>query len=226
MTARPTAMIAAAITTAKATAAATSNSATRSAALLIALLVAPACGPQARERTNVEGLGLQRTMLSEGYSMLYTDASKINYLDLVLYVKKDSKEFDSVVNDIAAYGADFAEQLKRAAKQYPGVRIDLDPLPEMENRKRAAIARDRLVQFAPFSGHGRAEFERTLLIGLSNALNHEAHLCKVMAEEEPDPQLKALLKDADRRWTALAARALGLLEREYFRSNADAGGPR
>lgn len=195
----------------------------RALVLSLSLAVAPACGPEARERADVAGLSPQRAMLSEGYSMLYADARKMDYIDLALYVKNDSKEFDAVIHDISAYGADLAEQLKRAAKQYPGVRIDLSPLPEMEVRKRASIARDRVLQFLPFSGHGRGEFERTLLIGLSNALNHESHLARVMAEEEPDPQLKKLLQDADAHWAVLAARALDLLDREYFKSNADAG---
>jgi hypothetical protein len=60
----------------------------------------------------------------------------------------------------------------------------------MEKRKRAAIAKDRAKYFAPVVGHGGREYERTVLLGFANGLNHESHLCQVMAEAEPDAGLK------------------------------------
>jgi hypothetical protein len=169
----------------------------------------------------VPGLSAQRAMLSEGYSMLYTDASHIGMIDLVLYVKVESQEFNDVITEISTYGDELKQHLERIARDYPGVAIDLKPLPEMEVRKRFAVGKDRAIAFAPLSGRSRLEYERTMLISLSNALNHESHLCRVMAAEEPDPSLKKFLLASEKRYDALSELAMNLLNREHFKVNTN-----
>lgn len=170
------------------------------------------------DHTKAPELGKQRLMLSEGYSMLYKDASQLDLAELVLYVKVESEAVDKVVTDVAEVGGRLKKDLtERIAKDYPGVRIDLDPLPEMEKRKRSAIAKDRARYFAPVIGHGGREYERTVLIGIVNGINHERHLCQVMAEAEPDAGLKKFLLDAEKRYDGLYDRIMALLDKEYFR---------
>ena len=113
--------------------------------------------------------------------------------------------------------AQLKKDLERIAKDYPGVRIDLDPLPEMEKLKRAAISKDRARYFAPIVGHGGREYERTVLIAYANGINHERHLCRVMAEAEPDAGLKKFLLDAEKRYDGLYDRVTALLEKDYFK---------
>jgi hypothetical protein len=169
------------------------------------------------ERARAPDLSKQRLMLSEGYSMLYQDAGNLDSSELILYVKVESDAVDKVVTAVAEVGAQLKKELERIAKEYPGVRIDLDPLPEMEKRKRAAIAKDRAHYFAPVIGHGGREYERTVLIGYANGINHERHLCQVMAEAEPDANLKKFLLDAEKRYDGLYDRVNALLEKEYFK---------
>jgi hypothetical protein len=188
------------------------------ALIMVAALILVGCSRSGRDP--VTRLSAQREMLSEGYSLLYADATKIDRVELVLYVKAESQEFNTVITAISAYGEELKEDLERLAADYPGVRIDLVPLPEMEQRKRFAIGQDRVLQFIPFGGDGRVEYERTMLISLSNALNHESHLCRVMATEEPDPGLKKFLLDAEQRYVTLYERALQLLDRDHFRKVA------
>jgi hypothetical protein len=166
-------------------------------------------------------LSKQRQLLSEGYSMLYKDASKLDLAELILYVKSESEAVHDVVTAVAEVGGQLKKDLERIAKDYPGVRIDLDPLPEMEKRKRAAIAKDRAKYFAPVVGQGGREYERTVLIGYANGMNHERHLCQVMAGYETDAGLKKFLLDAEKRYDGLYGRVMALLEKEYFR---DPGG--
>lgn len=161
--------------------------------------------------------GKRRQMLSEGYSMLYKDAGNLDLSELILHVKVESDAMKGIVTAVADAGGDLKKGLERIAKDYPGVRIDLDPLPEMEKRKRAAIAKDRARYFAPVIGHGGREYERTVLIGYANGLNHERHLCQVMAEAEPDAGLKKFLLDAEKRYDGLYERVTALLEKEYFK---------
>ncbi len=51
-----------------------------------------------------------------------------------LYVKAESEAVDEAVTAVAEVGGQLKKDLERIAKDYPGVRIDLDPLPELEKR--------------------------------------------------------------------------------------------
>ena len=161
-------------------------------------------------------LSPQRQLLSEGYSLLHTDASRMGYVDWVLYVKVESKAVDDLLTAVGEFGGELKNELESIARDYPGVRLDLDPLPEMEKRKRRSIVQQRALDFAPGIGRGGREYERTILISLSNAFNHERNLCQVMAEEEPDPGLKRFLERTQKRFSELHDRALALLEKKYF----------
>jgi len=185
-------------------------------------VLTPACDKDGARHGKGSDVSQQRAMLSEGYSLLYADATKIDRVNLALYVKKESQEFDDVVTEVAKFGDEFKHDLERIAKDYPGVRIDLKPLPEMEARKRFALGMDRMKRFAPLRGRSRLEYERTMLIGLAGALDHERHLCRVMAKEEPDAGLKKVLASAEKRYDGLYDLVMNLLNREHFKHNNNA----
>jgi hypothetical protein len=159
----------------------------------------------------------QRRVLNEGYSLLYQDAGNLDASELILYVKAESDAMNKTVTAVAEFGGELKRDLERLAKSHRGMRLDLDPLPEMEKRKRAAISHDRARYFAPVVGHGGREYERTVLIGFWNGINHERHLCQVMAAAEPDPTLKKFLLETEKRYDALYERVDELLNKEYFR---------
>jgi hypothetical protein len=156
--------------------------------------------------------------LSEGYSKLYAAARKIDLTDLVLYVKSSPPDVDAIVKDAAEFGGELKKDLERIARDYPGVRIDIEVLPEMERRTRVALAKDLARQFAPVVGKGGKEYERTVLIGYAVALEHERYLSRVMAEEEPDAGLKKFLLATEKRYSSLFDRVMALLDKDYFRS--------
>ncbi len=190
-------------------------------AFLLASLAAgcanqPTAKPEA-DRAKAPELSKERLALSEGYSMLYKDASNLDLAELILYAKAESEAVDKIVKAAAEVGGQLKNDLERIAKDYPGVRINLDPMPEMEKRKRAAITKGRAKYFAPIVGKGGREYERTVLIGYANGINHERHLCKVMAEAEPDAGLKKFLLDTEKRYDGLYDRVTALLEKEYFK---------
>lgn len=190
--------------------------------LSLALLAIVATGCDRREpgKDAASDLSEQRLILSQGYSMLYKDASSLGMANLVLFVKVESQAFEDVIKQLSEYGDELKAELERIARDYPGVRIDLEPLPEMETRKRFAIARDRALHFAPLAGASRLEYERTMLIATSNALNHEGHLCQVMAAEEPNPELKKVLLRCEERYAALYKMVMDTLNREHFSADS------
>ena len=99
--------------------------------------------PRDKTAAKAPKLSEERQMLSEGYSILYQDARKFDASELILLVKAESDAMKKVVNSVAEVGDQLTKDLERIAKDYPGVRIDLDPLPEMEKRKRKAVGMTR-----------------------------------------------------------------------------------
>ena len=194
----------------------------RSGLLLTILLASLTAGcahvaePRDKTATKAPKLSKERQVLSEGYSILYQDARQFDASELVLLVKAESDAMKKVVTSVAEIGDQVKKDLERIAKTYPGVRIDLDPLPEMEKRKRKAVGMTRAKEFAPVVGKGGREYERTVLLSFANGLNHERHLCKVMAEAETDASLKKFLLDTEAKYDELYEAAMRLLEKEYF----------
>lgn len=191
--------------------------------LLLTLLLAAlgaGCAHQAepRDKTAAKApkLSKERQVLSEGYSILYQDARKFDATDLVLLVKSESEAMKKILTAVSEMGDALKQDLERIAKDYPGVRINLDPLPELEKRKRLAVGMTRVKEFAPVVGKGGREYERTVLLSVSNGLNHERHLCKVMAEVETDAGLKKFLLETEKKYDALYEDVMGLLRKEYF----------
>ena len=194
----------------------------KSGLLLTLLLAGLATGcahvaePRDKSAAKAPKLSEERQMLSEGYSILYQDARKFDASELILLVKAESDAMKKVVNSVAEVGDQLTRDLERIAKDYPGVRIDLDPLPEMEKRKRKAVGMTRAKEFAPVVGKGGREYERTILMSFANGLNHDRHLCKVMAEAEPDASLKKFLLDTEKKYDALYEAAMTLLKKQFF----------
>jgi hypothetical protein len=188
-------------------------------ALLLASLTA-GCAHVAepRDKTGVKApkLSKERQVLSEGYSIMYHDAGKFDASELVLLVKAESDAMKKLVSTVAEMGDGIKKDLERIARDYPGVRIDLDPLPEMEKRKRKAVGLTRAKEFAPIVGKGGREYERTVMMSFANGLNHERHLCRVMAEAEPEPSLQKFLLETEKKYEALYESVMTFLEKEHF----------
>lgn len=175
----------------------------------------PAPRPQTRRRA--PELSAERQVLSEGYSLLYSDSKTFSRARLLLYVKFESEEFDQLLEAVSAFGSALTSELERIARDYPGVRIDLDPLPVLEKRKRIATGLDKALDSAPVIGMSGAEYERTFLISISNGLNQERHLAAEMVKAEPDPGLRKYLTTVQARMDVLFERTERLLRTKHYR---------
>ena len=74
-----------------------------------------------------------------------------------------------------------------------------------------------LLANAPLVGRSGAVFERSVLLSNSGLLDHSRHLCKAMADAEPDPNLKRLLLNAERHYSALYDEVVALLDQVHFK---------
>ena len=202
---------------------------TLAAAMVCALiagcgLITPKCNctrdDKVDEKAKIDpksGLPHQRVILNEGYSELYLDVTHIDRSQLIFAFKTETPAVDEIFTGLSKYAAHVKEEMERLARDYPALKIDLEPLPEMEYRKRRAIAIDRAKEYAPVVGKSGVEFERMALLALHGGLDHERHMCKVLAEEEPEPGLKKFLLDTEQHFDAWYERIDEVLDRDYFR---------
>lgn len=179
----------------------------------VVLLVACAAAAQP---THSQTGDSQLDRLNDGYSLLYGDVSGLANADKIFLVKFENDATQKVVTETADTMGKLTGQLERVARDYPSIRLDLKPLPEIERETQAAAATARIKSFAPVVGRSGADFERTLLLTLSGGLNQLRHLARVMAEAERSDERSALLRGAENRLDALYAEIEHVLEDHYF----------
>lgn len=168
------------------------------------------------ESTAAESIQAKNRSLSYGYAQLYEVASGLKHVNKLLYVKYESDKVEAVINDISKYGEKLAGQLEKLAADYPALKIDDTGLPAMETKKRKASQWDRVLSLAPIVRQTGKDFERTLLLTQSGALNQLRFLAEVMHESEKDHNRKALLTEVKQRFDGLYDKVVKLLNEEYF----------
>ena len=197
-------------------------------ALVLATLTAIGClssalaaqGKPAAEPSHAQENGNDQphALLNQGYSLLYADVSDLRFADKLLLVKLESDDTDRMVSDIANYASQLTKQLEVLPRRYPSLRIDLEPLPDVEARKLRVVKKARILSFAPIFGRSGPEFERTLLLSLSAVLNQLRFMCQVIAEEESDAERKKQMNQAEESLSKRYWQTLDLLERRYYRA--------
>ena len=180
----------------------------------MALLVAGTGGAQ----TDTSG-DAQLDRLNEGYSLLYGDISGLANADKAFLIKFENDATQSVVTDVADYMAELTGELEQLARDYPSLQLDLEPLPEIEKAAQEAAATARIKSFAPIIGRSGADFERTLLLTLSGALNQLRHLARVMVDAERSDARRTLLQSAQTRLDTLYREIDQVLVDQYFASS-------
>jgi hypothetical protein len=73
-----------------------------------------------------------RAQLSIGYSMLYREANGIPKLKWLLMFKDKPEEMGRLTNELIGYYQQLADTMQRLSKEYPGMRIDVAPMSEIE----------------------------------------------------------------------------------------------
>ena len=153
---------------------------------LVALLAFVGCTDPASTGTEeTEGERALR-VLQEGYSLLASNVAGLQHVDKAFLIKFETDRVQNTVQGISDYASELDGMLEAWAEASDAVRLDLEPLPEIERRKLAAVQRDRLISFAPVVGRTGANFQRTLLLSQSGALNQLRHLAEVIADAEVD----------------------------------------
>jgi hypothetical protein len=180
------------------------------------LLTLAACSLLSHTKKPDPDKNAPRAQLSIGYSLLYQEADGIPKLKWILMFKDKPEEMGRLTNDLVSYYQELADTLQRLSKQFPGMRIDVTAMPEIEAETRKAIGTDLAKDFAPLIGKTGVEFEREALLMFYNTLNEQRHLVGVMLERETDPALKKFLEMTKAQLEARYTKVGALLNRRYF----------
>jgi hypothetical protein len=180
------------------------------------VLTLTACSQLSHSRsTKPEGSSV-RSQLSIGYSLLYQEADGIPKLKWLLMFKDKSDDMGRMTQELATYYEHLAETMKRLSTEYPGMRVDVEPMSEIEGEARKGIGIDMAKDFAPIVGKTGVEFEREALLMFYNALDEQRHIAGIMSERETDPGLKKFLDTTKAQLEARHAKVGSLLNRRYF----------
>jgi hypothetical protein len=180
------------------------------------LLAVAACSQLSDSTKPTPDKDAPRAQLSIGYSLLYQEADGIPKLKWILMFKDKPEEMGRVTNDLVSYYQQLAETMRKLSKQYPGMRIDVAPMSQIEGEERKAIGEDTAKDFAPVVGKTGIEFEREALLMFYNALNEQRHLVGVMVGLETDPGLKKFLETTKAQLDEHYSKVGALLNRRYF----------
>lgn len=190
---------------------------TRTFPLVICSLLAGLLLPRAGAADDDDGKALPQQQLNYGYAALYSAARGLRHSDKIFLVKLESGACQAVVEGLSEAMARITADLEKLDAADPDLRLDDEGLPEIELRKRDAVTRDRLLSFKPITGRTGMNFERTLLLSESGALNQLQFLVEELDQADPDPQRSAALKNIHASLKDQYAKVVGLLNREYFK---------
>jgi hypothetical protein len=182
----------------------------------VLLLALAACSQLSANRKPAPDKNAPRAQLSIGYSLLYQEADGIPKLKWILMFKDKTEEMGRLTNDLVSYYRELADTMQKLSKQFPGMRIDVTAMSEIESDERKAIGTDLAKDFAPLTGKTGVAFEREALLMFYNTLNEQRHLTGVMVDREPDPTLKKFLETTHAQLEAHYAKVGALLNRRYF----------
>lgn len=160
-----------------------------------------------------------RVLLENGYAQLYDLTQALSSADSILKFKEESDGFDKLVSELSNVEAAMAKYIESLAKGDSA--YDLENTGEAEITKRAmkSSQTDRLLSYSPFFGRTDDNFERTYLLGLTGALNHQFHLVKVMKDLERDAERNTMLSEFQDDTNAFYDEVINRLNKRHFRKN-------
>jgi len=118
------------------------------------------------------------------YSLLHQLLAEQKEVNLLHFIKSEPGDVKNLVGRIATASGTGARLLEDFARDDPTIRLDETRLPAGEVAARAAIASTKETELLHQTGN---EFELTLLLTQTEALNYAWHMAQVAADHEPDP---------------------------------------
>jgi hypothetical protein len=176
----------------------------------------------AQRSDSMPALTERQLLLENGYSQMYDAVKGLAWTDEIFLVKFETDRVETFGKNLAEAASQIGDELEMLAAATPWITLENDGLPEIENLKLEAVRKDRLESFLPLVGRSQSNFERTLLLSNSGALNQMQHLAEVLLEIETDPDRLAFLEETQSRFSDLYEDDILLLNEDYFCDNTAA----
>lgn len=152
--------------------------------------------------------------LSQGYALLYDVVSKEKRVNLLSLIKKESPDLKSLLERVSEASKATAKEMDTLAKLDPPLNLKVTNLPRIEDAARDSIEKE--TSKATLNSEGvRLEF--TMLSSQLSGMNYAAHLARILAAVEPNPQRKEFLQRTDRTFSDLHRQMYNMLYARYQR---------
>ena len=153
--------------------------------LLLASAVLSGCRSLAPSPSPLAAVAGKLQTRNNAASLLYDLLEDEQNLSKLLLIKRETDELDRLVKNISSSAAAGVKELKRMSKADPTLDLKALALPSGEVATRKAISKSKASSLLHSSG---ADFEFKLLLTQVQALNYGAHLTRIAAENEPNPE--------------------------------------
>lgn len=157
-----------------------------------------------------------RDRLNDGYSSLYSQLQGLSEVDKIFYVKIESDDVQHVVEDLTRESGALAKRLDHLTADYPALDIHRTTTPPIIQAAHKAQRNGTLKQFAPLVGQSGHTFERGLLIRLLGAADQQRYLTATLADEETDPALAEIMRNASTGFSRRFDEINALLKSQYY----------
>ena len=128
--------------------------------------------------------GAAQSTRNNCYSLLHQLLDEQKDVSILRFIKEEQSDVKALTKKIAAASGAGSKLLEEFARHDPTLRLDDIRLPSGEVATREAIASTEKERLLAHSGD---EFELTLLLTQTEALNYAWHLAKVAAEKDSQP---------------------------------------
>jgi hypothetical protein len=152
--------------------------------------------------------------LSQGYALLYDLVSNEKRVNLLSVIKKESPDLKSLLERVSEASKATAKEMETLAKLDPPLNLKVTHLPRIEEAARDSIEKE--TSRAILNSEGvRLEF--TIVSSQLSGMNYAAHLARILAAVDPNPQRKQFLQRTDRTFSDLHRQMYNMLYARYQR---------
>lgn len=141
-------------------------------------------------------------------SLLYDLLGDEANVSKLLIVKRERDELNRLIKEISAVALNGVKKLDQLEKEDATLNLHATELPPGEQAARDSIAKARAGELFRASGD---DFELKLLLTQAEALGYGAHLAKVVALHEPNPEHAKIFSDLSRQMERLHGDVLKLM---------------
>jgi uncharacterized protein (DUF2164 family) len=172
-----------------------------------------------KKTENKKEEAVDQQQLNYGYALMYQAFDSFQALNHALTLKKEAQQVNDAIKDLTDITKNFKTKLDELKKDYPNLDFEKTGRPKVLEKKGKAQGKDRLSEYLPLVGLTGKEYERSLVLFLSFALNELKFISQELGNMETNEGLKKFLNTIQSEMTRLEDRMVKLLNEKYFKEN-------